>query len=338
MKKIVILIECLTLAFISCNNNEYLKNEELSTKDSIAAATRQADSLAAIEEDMIASASLDNNNNSEPTEETKTIGETRLRYKNFSLVFYNFEGYERDKDRNGDVYKQTYSLQFGGNNENIIEAEFNDNEQNDEVSGDLNPNYEETLIVKKDTLHLSEQLFDDRINNTLIEIIPNNKEDKFKMSFCYLSSLNEIFDNRNHKSKELDKLYENQLTYKEQTKFVNINDSANFYFRALPHTADMEEITVLNNKIVPVKPRNTKAQISWEQSFYEEEIKRIKKKYNLKDTLVIIPGEYDTVATLTKNKKLFGYGYLSFLFRVERYNNNKLVETKYIVIEIASGC
>ncbi|MFC5271629.1 hypothetical protein [Adhaeribacter terreus] len=54
--------------------------------------------------------------------------------------------------------------------------------------------------------------------------------------------------------------------------------------------------------------------------------------------MVVIPGEYDSVATLTRNKKLYNYGYDAFLFRLQRFSKKKLIETKYIVVSIAYGC
>jgi hypothetical protein len=100
----------------------------------------------------------------------------------------------------------------------------------------------------------------------------------------------------------------------------------------------MEAITVVDGEIVPVKKRNTKKQVEDEEFRYNKELERIKKKYSLRDTLVVIPGEYDTVATLTKDKKLYGYGYDFFLFKIERYNKNKKIDTKYIVVSIMYGC
>jgi hypothetical protein len=258
-------------------------------------------------------------------EEPPKPKETRLRYKDFTLVFHDFKGYESDWEND----ERIYFGQFGGDDSGG-EAVFNDEER-------YNEDYKETLIVKKDTLHLSEILFDDRINNTLIEIIPVNPDDRFKIYFCYLSKLGEIFDHRNRTNAEIDTFYSSNLSVDEQTRFYKLEDSASFFFRALPHTPDMVEITVVENEIVPVQS-NTKKQMDWEEQQYREELERIKKKYKLKDTLVVIPGEYTTVVTLTRDQKLFGYGYESLLFSVEHYSRKKQVETKYIVIYIAYGC
>lgn len=278
---------------------------------------------------------VQNSENNNSFQENEPIGanqpkETRLRYTDFSIVFYDFKGYSVDYFGQSEDYSGK-----GYSSGDTSEAALNIEEK---IIGDSeNKDYKETLIVKKDTLHLSEDL-DERINNTLIQIIPTNKNDMFKMSYCYLSNLGEIIDYRKYSRDELDKLYVNAIHLSEKTKYFTIKDSANFYFKALPHTSDMEAVTVVDGKVVPVKKGNTKDQIAWEQKQFEEEFNRIKKKYHLKDTLVVIPSESGLTATLTKDNKLFDYVYDSFLFRIDHYRNNKLIETKYIVIAITYGC
>lgn len=253
--------------------------------------------------------------------------ETRLRFPHFTMVFHNFKGYEKEWEN----IESEYSLQFGPNNENVIMAKLNDDEKENE-------DYVETLIVMSDTLFLSEILFDDRINNTLIEFIPGTLTDLFKVSMCYLSSINEVIDYRKYTEQLMDRLYNESIHLNEITKYTFLPDSANFFFRAKPHTSDMEEVKVVDGKIVPAKKRNSQKQINHEQRYYEEEIARVKKKYHLRDTLVVIPAEYDRVATLTDDSHLFDYSYERFLFRIDRYNNKKLIETKYVAISIAYGC
>lgn len=154
----------------------------------------------------------------------------------------------------------------------------------------------------------------------------------------FLSQLNEIVDYRNHTPEELEKIYEAHKPVKEITSYTSIKDSAAYFFRALPHTADMESVTVIDGEVIPLKKRNTMKQIKDEELRYNKDLERIKKKYTLKDTLVIIPGEYDTVATLTKNGKLYGYSYDYYVFKIERYNRNKKIDTKYVVVNIMYGC
>lgn len=246
---------------------------------------------------------------------------TRVRFPGFTVVFHNFTGYIRDEGNQ-------YVCQFGSYYASPG-AELNDSEM-DSV------NYVETLIANNDTVSLSEILFDDRINNTPIQIVPNDSSDRFELSFCYLSLLGEIIDHRGLSSQELESRQTNMISFNESTAYYKISDSARYYFTALPHTPDMVEVKVENGALV--SETNTPAQISWEQNQWIEEFKRIKDKYGLRDTTVVIPGEYTTVADLTKDKKLFGYGYQSFLFRIARYKEDKLLDTNYIVIAIAYGC
>lgn len=250
--------------------------------------------------------------------------ETGLRFPGYTVVFHDFRGYET-------VYagEDVYYPLFGGD-ETKPYAMFNLEEKELE-------DYIETVIVQQDSVYISEDL-DERINNTLIQIIPQDTKDRFKVSMCYLSQLNEVIDYRKYTPEELEKIYEAHRPVKEVTAYTAIKDSAKYYFRALPHTADMEAITIVEGEIVPVKKRNTKQQVEDEESRYNKELELIKKKYSLKDTLVVIPGEYDTVATLTKDKKLYGYSYDCFLFKIERFNKNKKTDTKYIVVTIMYGC
>jgi hypothetical protein len=226
--------------------------------------------------------------------------ETRIRFKNFTLVIHDFKGYEivtSDINESEDEIKdRTYWGHYGGHSD-LKQAILNDNEIDNE-------DYKETLISLKDTLHLSESLVmggnDNRIwPTTLFQIIPNNSQDRFMVSYRYLSYLNDI---------------------KEQTPLYTLKDSAQYFFRALPHSS------------------NTQEEFDWVQYHYSKELDRIKKKYNLRDTLVVIPGEYNTELTLTNGNELFSYGYESYLFQIECYNNNKLIEKKYVVIYIAYGC
>jgi hypothetical protein len=249
--------------------------------------------------------------------------QTRVRFENFTIVFYDFNGYIRDDS--------TYLLQFGGyTNYQKSEAVFNDSEKD-------SANYQETLIVLKDTLSLSEMLFDDRINNTLIQVIPVHQADFFKISFCYLGVLGEVIDFRGLSEEETNKRYANALYYKEQTRFYPIRDSAKWYFRALPHTPDMVQVTVKDGQVVPVTS-NTPEQLELEKKLFMEDFERIKKKYGMHDTVFRIDMEEDVVAYLTKNKRLFSYGHNYYLFKIERYEKNSLSETKYVVISISYGC
>jgi len=311
---------------IACNGQERTDKIVDPKKSSVNFDT-QDDSKAVDIKDTFMRSEEEENSNQSPEEEltVKPQRETRLRYTNFSVIIHNFKGYETD----GEFGNRNYYGQFGGGGEKK-QAYLNDNESEIE-------DYIETLIILEDTIELSEILFDDRINTTLIQIIPKNESDKFKMSYCYLSTLNETIDYRNYSQKELKNFdYNKLISIKEKTPFLPIKDSAKYFFRALPHPADMVKVEVVNGKLI--EHSNTQEQIEWEYKQLKKDLDRIKKKYNLHDTLVVIPGEYDTEITLTKDRKLFGYGYESFLFRIERFSSNNLIETKYIVIYISYGC
>jgi hypothetical protein len=262
--------------------------------------------------------------------------ETRLRYNDFTVVLHDFDGYAGMMFERGNSYP--YYSDDEAENRSHAQALLNVDERENE-------GYLKTLVVLKDTVSLYESFgdhgYDDnRINNTLLQIVPQNSGDTFKVSFCYLSRLSEIIDSRKYSGEELDALYEQAEArhIDEQTPYVQVRDSAGLYFRALPHMPDMEAVKVINGKITPVKRANTRKQVNEEERQWEREYKRIKKKYSLNDTLVVIPGEYDTVATLTKDKKLYGYEYETFLFRIERFSNGKKAGAKYIAVTILYGC
>jgi hypothetical protein len=205
------------------------------------------------------------------------------------------------------------------------------------LNGGYNPDYCETLIAKQDTLFIGEDL-DNRFNNKLIEILPNEKGLNFKLSACYLTSLYEVFDYRNYSNEEIDSLYQSSQNFKDNTQYIPLQDSAQYFFRAFPHTSDLEEVTIKDGKVVTVEEQNTEKQKLSELMYFENELNQIKRKYGLKDTLVIIPMEYDIVATLTKNQQLYNYIYESFLVKIEVFRKKEKIETKYIQIYIMYGC
>lgn len=262
-------------------------------------------------------------NNEEP--EKTELKETRIRFKNFTLVIHDFKGYEiRTNDISGnedEVVEKTYWGQFGGGSD-LKQAILNDNEIENEY-------YKETLIVLTDTLHLSESLVmggnDNKINQTLFQIIPKIDGENYQISFCYLTSLYEMFQDRNLSEIEFEKLYKNRFFKNESTDFVTIKDSTKFYF-PLTLLADHNEQAWYTNGTMS-------------KSFYDKEIKRIKNKYSLSDTLIEFSGEGGaSYATLTKDNRIFGYDTYAYLLKIDRLKDKKILETKYIVIYIAYGC
>lgn len=264
------------------------------------------------------------NYNEEP--EDSESKETRIRFKNFTLVIHDFKGYEIGVNemtgREDEIDERTYWGQFGGGSD-LKQAILNDNEIENE-------DYKETLISLKDTLHLSESLVmggnDNKINKTLFQIIPKTDSENYKISFCYLTSLYEMFqDHRKLSENELEELYKNRFFKKENTAFVSINDSSTYFFPLTLVSHYSEQAEFSNGTMT--------------QSFYEKELNRIKNKYSLSDTLIEFSGEGGaSYATLTKDNKIFGYDTYAYLFKIDRLKDKKIIETNYIVIYIAYGC
>ena len=151
---------------------------------------------------------------------------TKLKYANFSVIFHGFYSYTIENSKGESMHEP--------------------NEY--EHSGfDYKGTYNESLIINTDTVILDEDL-DERINNTLIQIVSKNKNDKFVITAGYLTRLNELIDYRNFTQEEAEHLYENAESIMEKTNFLLIRDSARYFFRAFPHTADMEEVTVKDGK------------------------------------------------------------------------------------------
>jgi hypothetical protein len=256
-------------------------------------------------------------------EDENVPGETRLRFPDFTVIIRNFKGYESVSSDFGKGYQCNFN--YCDTSDAYLTYE------------ETEPNYyKEIMNVRKDTIHLSEDL-DNRINNTQFEIIPAHTGDRFKISFYYEAGLNEIIDYRNLSHEEAQRQYDNALRFAETTRSVNLPDSANYFFTALPHTPDMVAVTVEHGELVYAHS-NTPEQINAEAEFYLNELETIKQKYQLRDTLVEIPGEYMTIATLTGNGKNYNYHYNAYVFRIDRYQGRKIVDSKYIHIGIAYGC
>lgn len=249
--------------------------------------------------------------------------DTRIKFPDFEVIFYNFRAYDTELSESGDLVFFSYFAMT-----NSDEAAFL-------VRSDSSD--EEYIQTSNDTLILSEDL-DERINNTLLEIVPVYHKDQFRVNMYYESTLGQIIDDREMTYQERDSAWEQVIKINEHTPPIHLPDSARYFFRAAPHTPDMIEVTVKDGEIVPVSFNNTEEQIKKEQAYDEQEWERIKTKYALHDTLVEIPGEYITIAPLTDGKKLYGYGYDYYVFEIQRLQNQKIIETVYIRIGIAYGC
>lgn len=248
--------------------------------------------------------------------------ETRVRFESFTLVIHDFKGYTTETDEiTGE--RKYYGIGEFADAYDLNQGRLNDNEIEED-------GYIETIIALKDTLHLTESLVgggnDNKINKTLFQIIPKTENENYKISFCYLTSLYEMFqDQRSYSETELEELYKTRFFKKENTDFVSISDSSKFYF-PLTLVSDHNEQAWYTNGTMT-------------KSFYDKELNRIKNKYSLSDTLILFSGEGGaSYATLTKDKRIFGYDTYAYLLKIDRLNDKKIIETKYIVIYIAYGC
>jgi hypothetical protein len=300
---------------LSCNG----QNNEVSNKANIA---RTFDNFEV--SDVSDYSHIQETNYNEEPEDSESK-ETRIRFKNFILVIHDFKGYEISikemTEKEDGIEERTYWGQFGGGSD-LNQATLNDNEIENE-------DYKETLIVLTDTLHLSESLVmggnDNKINQTLFQIIPKIYGETYQISFCYLTSLYEMFQDRNLSEIEFEKRYKNRFFKKEHTDFVSIKDSLKLYF-PLTLLSDHNEQAWYTNGTMS-------------KSFYDKELERIKNKYSLSDTLIEFSGEGGaSYATLNKDKRIFGYDTYAYLFKIDRLKDKKVLETKYIVIYIAYGC
>ncbi len=281
----------------------------------------------------------------EPYEELNR--RTRLSYDNFDVVIHDFNAFiDYRVSFCEDCEKQYYPSAYETEAENAQNAE---GMFEDVVIGyhaaDQSTLTEPTLIVFKDTLNLHESFGnenegDSRINNTLFQILPKHDKDKFKLSICYQTTLYEVLDIRDI-SEDLWEAWEAfeliREKYDEQTEFIALKQTHKNFFLAMPHQADMIRAEIIDGEIV-FPDLNNEKQLEEEQKIYDDELRRIKKKYELVDTLISIPGEYDTYITLGRGKKLFSYSYERFLIKIERMEGDIRKETKFISIEILYGC
>jgi hypothetical protein len=150
---------------------------------------------------------------------------------------------------------------------------------------DFDKNKNLTITEKTDTIGLS---IEDKLDNKLIEIIPHEKNDRFKVSYCYQYTI------------EYEKRGAIYVT--DTTAYKPLKDSSNFFFR-IPL---FEHISPLNE---------------------------IKARIKVTDSVVkTVTGDYgESKYTAYKVKgKLVVISAMDICFKIERFQNNSLKETKVI--------
>lgn len=181
------------------------------------------------------------------------------------------------------------------------------------ITGINGNDYDTILVVKADTFKLEEEVFYD-LSNKLIQIAPNDSADHFRIFFSLKENIYEQYDYRKFASLSTEQYEEasakwgkNEVGWSAYTKYKLIKDSANYFFRF----PDIDYQVYENNR---------------------------KREFHLRDTLVDLSGEADNIATLVYKERACLYMLSHALLRIERYSKNKLIETKYILIEFTFGC
>jgi len=159
-----------------------------------------------------------------------------------------------------------------------------------------------TITPKTDTVFLNT---DDGMGLDIgkIEILPNNKSDKFEISYSF--KLQIVAENEKDGI-----LWESMMPYKK------IKDSLNYFFSTPEHNNMYSEMGL--------------------------KIKEIKKKLNLKDTAFKKEaansdyGIYTEDGVIFKNQ-LCKIPYIELIYlKIDRFIENKLAETKYLVIDFSN--
>ncbi|WP_461451884.1 hypothetical protein [Mucilaginibacter sp.] len=157
------------------------------------------------------------------------------------------------------------------------------------------------LSTKSDTIHLKTD--DDKgLNLGKIEIVPKNKSDRFEISYSFKLAI--IAENGKN-----DTLWQSMMSYKKT------EDSLNYFFKSPEHNY-----------------------------IYSEEgkkINEIKKRFNLRDTTFkkeADNGDYGTYmddGVIFKNQ-LCEIPYTTLLYlKIDRFIEDRLAETKYLVVDFS---
>jgi hypothetical protein len=158
-----------------------------------------------------------------------------------------------------------------------------------------------TLSTKTDTVRLNT---DDGMGLDIgkIEILPNSKSDRFEISYSF--KLDIVAENRKNGT-----LWGSMMPYKP------IKDSLNYFFSTPTH----------NNMYAEMGSK----------------IEEIKKKFNLKDTSFKKEADNGDYGTYTEDGVIFRnqlceipYSDLIYL-KIDRFTGNRLMETKYLVIDFS---
>lgn len=264
--------------------------------------------------------------------------ETRIRFKNFTIIFHNFKGYALTDNPDpahwwdDQVMPDTASLRVNWS-EKYAWMPTHD------LKPDLNENYKETLLARKDTVILAESYaaedyqYPNLLENPLIQVVPRFEGDSFTIEQCYVSGIYQAFDETGRSKEELEELYTRSIRIEENTEFTHMFDTATYFFREKLYTPEVTTLAFGENGMQTVK-RDERAERN--QKIMEsanKEATRLAAKHGLSQAIGV-EGTLDPKRTLTKDGLYFNAGISGHLFKVTRFHKGKKAESRYLKVSL----
>ena len=192
-------------------------------------------------------------------------------------------------------------IQYSNNNRPVYLDDEHSNQKIDVNVLAVNQCY---LMPKQDTLYLNEWVFND-LSDKMLKITPNTKDKdvRFKLS----ARLAERIWQQKPRDMDYEEWEGIADDWKGVSPSITIKDSAKYYFR-IPQIQKLSDFPELQKTV------------------------------NLRDTLVVIEGEYDDVATIVYKDRPAHFIVDDVILRIDKYRKETLIETKYIRIVFSYGC
>jgi len=157
---------------------------------------------------------------------------------------------------------------------------------------------------KRDTLFYFEYVFND-LSEKLLQIIPEQEGDRIEVFFTRNEIITEQYDRKGGSDFDWEKWAKERVSWQGNAGFEKV-EGKNDFFR------------------IPG--------VQWD--LYE---KRLKKRMGLRDTMVIIEGEYDDVATVVYKEKVCGYSIDRVIIKVVVHRGGKQI-VRYLDVGLSYGC
>lgn len=151
-----------------------------------------------------------------------------------------------------------------------------------------------TLTMLQDTFHTSISVYSNFYDNK-IEIIPKNKDDKFEVDFSYQTTFS-VTDGKKTKDK---------IDLPKMTDYYPMRDSADYFFK------------------IPLS--------SYDDDFIRNDVR---KKFAIKDTSIVYEAEVGYEAIFMYKNRPYEVWRDALYLRIKRFNNDKLIDTKFIRVDL----